>query len=301
MTDRLNGKVAVITGGASGMGLSTVKRFVVEGAQVIFCDLPPASDDELLARLGPAKAALHHRGRMRGGPNDGFAIAEALGKNACFVPADVTDNDQLRAAIDMAIERFGGLDIMFNNAGIAAAEGSIMDCSEELFDRIVAVNLKAVWMGIKLAAPHIVARGGGSIISTSSVAALGGLSGLSAYSSAKSGIVGLTKSVASELGPKRVRVNCICPGTIVTEIAKPMFGQNFDLDDQRARVNAHPIQPIPRAGEGDDVANAALWLASDDSSFVTGQIIAVDGGASTHAWLNNAEDNQRHARGDNGD
>jgi NAD(P)-dependent dehydrogenase (short-subunit alcohol dehydrogenase family) len=298
MKGRLEGKIAIITGGASGMGLATVERFVAEGARVVFCDLPPESDRALAERLGPLKAKLHHRGRKRGGPDDGFAIAERLGENALFVPADVSDAAQVAAVVDAAIRRFGGLDVMFNNAGIAAAEGPIADCPEEVFDRILAVNLKSVWLGIKFAAPHLVARGGGSIISTSSVAALGGISGLSCYTAAKAGIVGLTRTAAAELGRHRVRVNCICPGVIVTNISKPMFGDDFDLDDQRARINAAPIQPIPRAGESSDIANAALWLASDESTFVTGQTIAVDGGVASHSWLNQADDNRRQASGD---
>jgi NAD(P)-dependent dehydrogenase (short-subunit alcohol dehydrogenase family) len=293
MTGRLAGKVAVITGGASGMGLATVERFVAEGCRVVFCDLAPESEVELVARLGEVQASVHHRGRVKGGPNDGFAIAERLGSDAHFVPADVSNIAQLSAVVDTAVARFGGLDIMFNNAGIGALEGSIVDCAEEVFDRIVAVDLKAVWLGMKLAAPHLIARGGGSIISTSSVAAVGGMPGLASYASAKAGILGLTRTAASELGPRNIRVNCICPGTIVTSILKSVFGNEFDPDDQRNAINAVPVQPIPRAGEGADIAGTALWLASDDSAFVTGQVIAVDGGASSHSWLNHASDNQK--------
>lgn len=272
------------------MGLSTVERFVLEGARVVFCDLAPESDEELVRRLGAAKAAVHHRDRQKGGPHDGYAIAEWLGTSAHFVAADVSDCTQLSTVIDAAVDRFGGLDIMFNNAGISALEGSIIECPEEIFDRMIAVDLKAVWLGIKLAAPHLIARGGGSIISTASIAALGGIFGMGSYTAAKAGVVGLTRTAASELGPQNIRVNAICPGTIVTTIGKAIFGNEFDTDKMRSHLTTAPVQPIPRAGEGSDVAGAALWLASDDSTFVSGQIIAVDGGASSHSWTNHSVD-----------
>ncbi len=284
MPGKLDGKVAVITGGASGMGLATVERFVTEGARVVFCDFPPESTESLVERLGAGKASAHHRGREKGGPSDGFAIAERLGPNVHFVPADVANDAELGAVVDAAVERFGGLDIMFNNAGVAIAEGSIIDCPPEIFDYMIAVDLRAVWMGMKFAAPHIIARGGGSIISTSSISALAGVPGIAAYTAAKSGVIGLTRNAASEFGPNKVRVNCICPGAIMTPITEVMFGKNFDHEQYRAR--AIGTQPMPINGESWHIASAALWLASDDSVFVTGQIIAVDGGASTHSWLN---------------
>jgi NAD(P)-dependent dehydrogenase (short-subunit alcohol dehydrogenase family) len=278
MVGRLEGKVAVITGGASGMGLATVERFVAEGAKVVICDLAPVTKEELEERLGAAKASMHHTRRGKGGPNDGWAIAERLGDSARFVPTDVTDADQLAEAVDTAVTAFGGLDVMYNNAGIGGAEGAIADCPEPIFDRIVEVNLKGVWLGIKLAAPRIAERGGGSIISTSSTAGLAGLPGLGAYSAAKAGVIGLTRVAAQELAAQYVRVNCICPGGIVTPILydSPMAAQA--IDPELLRMGMATTHPIPRAGEGDDIANTALWLASDESSFVTGQAIVVDGG-----------------------
>lgn len=282
MAGKLEGKVAVITGGASGMGLATVERFVAEGAKVVFCDIPPGADEELERRLGPVKASVHHKERQKGGPHDGWVIADRLGDAAHFVPADVSEKAQLAEVIDAAVSRFGGLDVMYNNAGIAAPEGDIINCSEEIFDRNVEVNLKAIWLGIKLSAPHLIARGGGSIISTASMAATDGLPGLGAYSATKAGILGLTRSACAELGPKKVRVNCICPGGICTPIPKATFGNFIDPDALRPMLAAG--QPIPRAGEGYDIAGAALWLASDDSSFVSGQIFGVDGGGSAVAY-----------------
>ena len=280
---RLEHKVAVVTGGASGVGLATAERFVAEGAAVVITDLPPADHDALVDRIGEDRARLHYRNREKDGPNDGHAIAERLGAQVRFVPADVTVADELAGAIDTAVRAFGGLDIMFNNAGVGGAEGSVIDCPEPVFDRIIDVDLKAVWRGIKLAAPHMVQRGGGSIISTSSGAALMGIPGLAAYSAAKGGVVSLTRAAAMELAPARIRVNCICPGGIVTPIIynSPLTNAAMDPDTLRAVLGmAHPI---PRAGEPEDIAGAALWLASDDASFVTGQAIAVDGGLSAEA------------------
>jgi len=280
---RLAGKVAIVTGGASGIGLATVERFVAEGASVVLTDLPAASHQELVDRLGENQAGVHYRNREKDGPNDGYAIAERLGSSARFVPADVTEADQLEEVIDAAVRVFGGIDILFNNAGVGGAEGSVIDCSEPLFDRVLDVDLKAVWRGIKLAAPHMVERGGGSIISTSSGAGLMGLPGLAAYSAAKGGVIALTRAAAVELASAFVRVNCICPGGIVTPIIyeNPALGTNLDPELLRAGLAAG--QPIPRAGEPEDIAATALWLASDESSFITGQAIAVDGGLSCEA------------------
>ena len=127
MAGRLEGKVAVITGGASGMGLATVERFTAEGAAVVFCDLAPKSGAELVERLGEAKARMHHSRREEGGPNDGYAIADRLGDRVTFVAADITDPDQLGDVVDTAVERYGGLDVMYNNAGIGGNEGSIVE------------------------------------------------------------------------------------------------------------------------------------------------------------------------------
>lgn len=279
----LDGKVAIVTGGASGMGLATVERFVAEGAQVVLTDLPAGDYATLVDRLGEERARVHYRDRAKDGPNDGYAIAERLGAAARFVPADVTVTDELAEVVETAVREFGGLDIMFNNAGVGGAEGSVVDCPEALYDRILDIDLKAVWRGIKLAAPRIVERGGGSIISTSSGAALMGIPGLAAYSAAKGGVVALTRAAAMELASKHVRVNCICPGGIVTPIIYNSPIREASMDPDTLRAVLAMAHPIPRAGEPEDIANAALWLASDQSSFVTGQAIAVDGGLSAEA------------------
>jgi NAD(P)-dependent dehydrogenase (short-subunit alcohol dehydrogenase family) len=283
MGDRLAGKVAVITGGASGMGLATVERFVSEGAQVVFCDLAPSTREELAAKLGTEKARLHHARRKKGGPNDGFAIGERLGNGAIFVPADITDPDQLKAVVDTAVSSYGGLDIMFNNAGIGGNEKSIIECDDEVWDRVLDVDLKAVWRGIKLAAPAMIERGGGSIISTASIAAILGFPGLAAYGSAKAGVTELTRAAAVELGPQLIRVNCILPGGVVTPLIYDSPAMDAPVGEDVMREALARAQPIPRAGEPSDIASAALWLASDESTFVTGQSIVVDGGMSIEA------------------
>jgi len=280
---RLDGKVAIITGGASGMGLATVERFVAEDAKVVFTDLPAGDFDELVDRLGEEAARVHYRNREKDGPNDGYAIAGRLGTNCRFVPADVTVPDQLAEVFDAAVKIYGGLDVLFNNAGVGGAEGSVVDCPDTLFDRIIDIDLKAVWRGIKLAVPLMTDRGGGSIISTSSGAGLMGIPGLAAYSAAKGGVIALTRAAAMEVAGRRIRVNCICPGGIVTPIlhSSPLRDATIDPDTLRAVLGA--AHPIPRAGEPEDIASTALWLASDDASFVTGQAIAVDGGLSAEA------------------
>jgi len=280
MVGRLEGKVAIVTGGASGMGLATVERFVAEGASVVFCDLPALTREEMAARIGDSKAAMQHTRRAPGGPNDGFAIAERIGKSATFVPADVADADELAAVIQTALEQYGGLDVMYNNAGIGGNEGSIVDCTDDVWDRVIDVDLKAVWRGIKLAAPHIAERGGGSIISTASIAAILGFPGLGAYGAAKAGVAELTRVAAIELAHQHIRVNCILPGGILTPILYDSPLRDQPMDPEALRGVMAGMQPIPRAGEPLDIANAALWLASDESSFVTGQSIVVDGGLS---------------------
>ncbi len=275
---RLEGKVAVITGGASGIGLATVERFIAEGAGVVFCDLAPDQSRALGETIGAAAAKLHHKRREAGGANDGFSIAERLGEAALFCPVDVTDPPAISAAIELAVRHFGGLDVLVNNAGVGGGEISIEQCEEALFDRTLAVNLRAPWLAMKFAMPHLRARGGGSIVTTSSISALRGMPGQGAYGASKAGVLQLTRVAAMEGARDFIRANAVCPGGVVTPIIydSPLFERGFD--QARVAEAMAAAQPLPRAGLPADIANAILWLASDESSFVTGQAIVVDGG-----------------------
>ncbi len=248
---RLEGKVAVITGGASGMGEATAQLFVREGARVVIGDVQQ---------------------------DKGEAVAASIGAECRFVATDVSNSEDVRALVRAAVDGFGRIDIMYNNAGIGGGEGSIVDCPEEVFDRIIAVDLKAVWLGMKHALPYLIANGGGSIVTTASVSGIMGMPGQGAYGSAKGGVMQLTRVCAVENAEHGVRANCICPGGVLTPIlyANPALPNAIDPSVLAAQlVNA---QPIPRPGMPNDIAQAALWLASDDSSWVTGQAIVVDGG-----------------------
>ena len=248
---RLDGKVAIITGGASGMGEATARLFVKEGARLVIGDVQQEK---------------------------GEALARSLGAACAFARVDVSSSEDVRALVRTAVDRFGRVDIMYNNAGIGGGEGSILDCTEETFDRIIAVDLKAVWLGMKHALPYLIAAGGGSIITTASVSAFMGMPGQGAYGSAKGGAVQLTRVCAIENADKGVRANCICPGGTLTPLLWANPASSIHVDPEELRGRLANLQPIPRAGLPEDIANAALWLASDESSFVTGQAIVVDGG-----------------------
>jgi NAD(P)-dependent dehydrogenase (short-subunit alcohol dehydrogenase family) len=251
---RLDGKVAIITGGASGIGAATVRLFAKEGARVVIGDM----QDE-----------------------KGTKLAAELGSPTVYRRADVARESDVKALVDHAIAKFGRLDCMFNNAGLAGVGGPIEQTPVEGFDATMSVLLRGVFLGMKHAAPVMKQQKSGSIISTASVAGLRTGMGSHTYSAAKAAVIHLTRSVAMELGESGVRVNCICPGGIAT----PIFGKAFGLDDEGAdrvarmmRMPLAQMQPIRRAGLPDDIANAALWLASDDSSFVNGHSLVVDGG-----------------------
>src|SRR5215216_3220642 len=251
---RLAGKVAVITGAASGMGEATARLFAEEGAAVLIADV---QDEKGEAVAGETAAS---------------------GGRAAYTHADVSTGEDVQAMFRRAAELFGGIDIVYNNAGVGYNEGQVGDASEEDFDRIIAIDLKGVWLGMKHCLPYLLQRGGGSIISTASIAGLLGFPTLGAYSAAKGGVIQLTKVLAVEYAEQNIRANCICPGGIATPLVldNPRFQGGIPRDllvSGMARM-----QPIRRAGQPLDIAQAALWLASDESSFVTGQAIVVDGG-----------------------
>ncbi len=244
----------MITGAASGIGAGIATRFAEEGARVVVADFDTSAGEQ---------------------------VAKAIGGR--FVPCDVTREADLAAAVGDAVSAFGRLDCFVGNAGSGGVTGPITELDEAGFERTVAVLLKGVAFGMKHACLAMQASGGGSIISTSSVAGLMGGMGPHIYSACKAGVIGITRSVALEQGPFGIRVNCINPGGIAT----PIFAKGLGVADDpgaaeqvmdRVSASVSSITPLGRIGTPGDIAGAAVWLASDDSSYVTGQTIVVDGG-----------------------
>jgi NAD(P)-dependent dehydrogenase (short-subunit alcohol dehydrogenase family) len=261
---RLDGKRAVITGAASGIGEGTARLFAAEGATVILADV-----DE-------------QRGKR---------LADELGERTHFVVTDVSSEADVDRAVAASVELFGGLDVMFNNAGSPGSPGGIEEISVESWDRTLGIHLRGVFLGIRAAARIMRPQGHGSIVNTASVAAFRSNYGPHDYSAAKAAIKHLTVTTANELGEYGVRVNAVCPGGTATSI----FGRGAGLDSEEAQRTVpfmtaalSDIAPIRRAGLPADIAEMVLWLASDASSFVTGQAIAVDGGLLTGTLRRNS-------------
>jgi NAD(P)-dependent dehydrogenase (short-subunit alcohol dehydrogenase family) len=250
VADRLTGKVAVITGAANGIGRGTTLRFLAEGARVIAADLNTTTGAEMLelaARAG-------HRDHVR------------------FIKADVAQEADVAAAIDLAVSGFGRLDCVFNNAGVVGAIGPIDQLSTDDWDYTFAVLVRGVFLGMKHAARVFKRQGvGGAIISTASIAGLSGGDGPQAYSASKAAVINLTRAVAVELAPFKIRVNAICPGGILT----PLLHRGSPEIIQSV---LEKMQPWPEAGLPEHIAAAALFLASDDAAFITGEALVVDGG-----------------------
>jgi NAD(P)-dependent dehydrogenase (short-subunit alcohol dehydrogenase family) len=253
MTGRLEGRVAVITGGSSGLGAATARRFVAEGASVVIADVQERPGKELAAELGTTSR---------------------------FVATDVTDEASVAGAVDTAVAEFGRLDVVFNNAGIIGAVGPIASLRSADYELTVAVNLTGVVFGMKHAARVMVPQGSGVILSTTSPAAVAGGLGAHIYSATKAAVIGLTRSVAAELRPHRVRVNAIMPGATVTAMTADLVAGDHEALDRAHELMAATAL-TPRPGLPEDIAGAALYLASDDATFVTGAVLQVDGGLST--------------------
>jgi NAD(P)-dependent dehydrogenase (short-subunit alcohol dehydrogenase family) len=248
MTARLSNKVAIITGGASGIGRASVLRFLEHGARVVIADLNAAHAERTLE----------------------LAAAVAARDRACFVRCDVSQEQDVATLVESALAQFGQLDCMYNNAGIPGAVGPLTDVSVEAWDRTFAVLVRGVFLGIKHAAPHMRERGG-TIINTASIAGLNAGAGATAYSTCKAAVIGLTRSAAVELARARIRVNALCPGLILT----PLIERDESADLASVLSKA---QPWPEAGLPEHIADAALFLASDDSQFMTGETLVIDGG-----------------------
>jgi 3-oxoacyl-[acyl-carrier protein] reductase len=248
---RLDGKVAVVTGGASGFGAATARKFVAEGARVVVADV--------------------------NGP-EATAVAEELGESAVAVEVDVREARQVQAMVDAAEETFGGLDVLVNNAGLTHALGPIDELSESDYHRVMDINVKGVWLGVKHGLPALRRRGGGVILNTSSVGALLARPNTGIYYPSKAAVISLTQSLALELAPT-IRVNCVAPLGSPTNFILGAVGG--DTDAAQALVESGRATrgvPLGRMAEPTDVANAFAFLASDEAPFITGVVLPIDGG-----------------------
>jgi NAD(P)-dependent dehydrogenase (short-subunit alcohol dehydrogenase family) len=259
----LDGKVAVVTGAASGIGLGTVERLVADGARVLAADIQDEKGEALATRFKGAVAYRH---------------------------CDVMEESQIKAAMDDAAAEFGGLDIVFNNAGAGGAMGGVEETDVAGFRRTLDLLLVSVMAGVKHALPHLKARGGGAIINTASIAGTEAGWGPLAYSTAKGAVIHFTRCAAADLSQHKIRINAICPGLIATSIFGASLGMARPVADQMAALVADkggPMQPMGRAGAPADIAAMVAFLASDDASFITGTHFIVDGGITIgprHAW-----------------
>jgi 3-oxoacyl-[acyl-carrier protein] reductase len=245
---RLAGKTAIVTGAGSGIGRAAALRFAAEGARVAAVDLDGAKADETRAAAGAGALAL---------------------------TVDVTDADAVQAAVAQVAEAFGGVDVYFNNAGVPQAAKPFAETSREEWDRIIAVNLTALFTGVQAVAPVMREQGGGSVVVTSSIAATRPRPGIATYVASKAGVNGLVRALALELAPDRVRVNAIAPVAVRT----PMLAQFAFADSEQATIErVEQTIPLGRLVEPEDIAAAALYLASDEARCVTGIILNVDGG-----------------------
>lgn len=245
MGSELEGKVAIVTGGASGIGRATVELFVAEGAKVVIADIDVTAGEQL---------------------------AEALGENAVFKRTDVAEADEVQELVDFSVERFGGLHVMFNNAGISGTMSRFLRDDLTDFTRVMNVNLFGVMVGSQRAARHMAANGGGSIINNSSIGGINPGSGVVTYRVSKAAVIHLTRSIAIDLAQHGIRVNCIAPAHIATAITTYDMGPIIRF-----------TQPLQRQGQPEDAANAVLFLASDRAAQITGIVLPVDGGTSAGA------------------
>ena len=250
MAGQLEGKAALVTGAASGIGRAAAIAFAREGARVVVSDV------------------------NTGGGEETVRIIEDSGGEAFWAPADVSDSSQVQALVDRAVSAYGRLDCAFNNAGITVTRRTPMvDLTEEEWDRLMGINLKGVWLCLKYEIPEMIKTGGGSIVNTSSTAGLVGSIGLASYVASKHGVAGLSKAASLEHARDGVRVNAVCPGPIRTPLTEGVMAVNEGAEERYTSR-----APMGRMGTPEEVAEAVVWLCSDAASFVTGHTMTVDGG-----------------------
>jgi NAD(P)-dependent dehydrogenase (short-subunit alcohol dehydrogenase family) len=257
---RLTGKVAVITGGAGGIGQAAARQFSAEGASVVLVDREESALQDVVGSIGDDKGS--------------------------YVVADVTQPEETENYVKAAIERWGGIDIYLANAGIEGMVSPIPDYPHDMFDQVMAVNVRGVWLGLKYVIPAIQERGGGSIVITSSTAGIGGTAGMSAYSTSKHAVIGMMRTAALECAPMGIRVNTVNPAPIETRMMRSLeemrvaAADSSEVTIERTKQSYASRIPLQRYGDPEEVAKMMLFLASDDSSFCTGGVYMVDGGRS---------------------
>lgn len=245
--DRLKNKIAIVTGAGSGIGRAIALEFAREGAKVVVADYNGETAQETVEMIKQA------------------------GGEAVVSKTDVSQKEQIEAMVKLAVDTFSGLDILVNNAGVALM-ADLAHTTDEIWQKTIDVDLKGVFLGTKIAAPEIAKRGKGKIINTASIAGKIGFPGITAYCAAKGGVVNMTREIALDLAPKRINVNAIAPGVIKTNMTKDILADPKQTEGMLAQT------PLGRFGEPEDIAHLAVYLASDESDFMTGQIIAIDGG-----------------------
>jgi NAD(P)-dependent dehydrogenase (short-subunit alcohol dehydrogenase family) len=250
LTQRLEGKVALITGAGSGMGRAAAELFATEGARIVVADVVDDAGNETVAAV------------------------RAAGGDATYVRADVSRLSDCEAMVRCATDTYGALHVLYNNAGIFPADdGGVLDTPESTWEKVMEINLKGVWLGCRAGIPAMIASGGGSIVNVASfVALVGAATAQIAYTASKGGVLSMTREIAVEYARRGIRANALCPGPIET----PLLDELLSDPDRRARRMVHI--PMGRLGRADELARAALFLASDDASFMTGASLVVDGG-----------------------
>ena len=256
MAGKLEGKVAIVTAGGSGIGAATVRRFAKEGAAVVIADLS-----------GTRGRAVNEE-------------IKAAGGRAASIKMDASDSEAIQATIKLALDSYGRLDILFNNAGMAEV-GLVQDTTLESWNRVMAVTLTSTFLGIKYAVPIMRAQGGGVIFNTASISGMGGDYGMASYNAAKAGVINLTRAAALENAKHKIRINCVCPGGINTRVAEVLGGDRAD-EFRRRMGTSHPVG---RMGEPEEIASTVTFLASDEATFITGAMMVVDGGVTTQTGM----------------